>query len=212
MSIAHATKLTSLCKAASAVLGQQIGVIDALLNRVHAAKAQEVYRAVCPVVGSSMGQHFRHSLDHMECVGLDGLHAVRDADKLVDLFYDRRLRGTPIENDIFEARDRMLFVQDTLDGVGASCEGEGTEKCNDDAQRLLTTHFVLDAESGKEIPLVSTLERELGFAAHHAIHHNTLVRAMAAAGRTGLSMEDLPHNFGRAPGTILHDLEEQNVA
>ena len=58
-----------------------------------------------------------------------------------------------------------------------------------------------DAE---EFQLPSTIERELGFVAHHAIHHMALVKIIAIH-TVGLSPTELPPDFGRAPSTLVHD-------
>jgi len=58
-------------------------------------------------------------------------------------------------------------------------------------------YFNLSADTGDEIRLLSTVGRELGFAAHHAIHHMAMVRIICV--RTlGLDEGDLPRGFGRA--------------
>ena len=48
----------------------------------------------------------------------------------------------------------------------------------------------------------------MAFAIHHSIHHDTIIKAIAAIGKTGLSLNDLPPNFGRSPGTIYGDLKQ----
>ena len=60
------------------------------------------------------------------------------------------------------------------------------------------------------VPLlfVTAMEREMAFAIHHSIHHDAMVKAIAAVGKTGLKLEDLPKDFGRSPGTIFGDLKE----
>jgi len=55
-------------------------------------------------------------------------------------------------------------------------------------------------------------QRELGFTAHHAIHHNKIIKAMARAGQTGLSLDDLPEDFNKSPKRLLKEVEEEKAA
>lgn len=197
MTSTNLCRLTALCKANSAVLSQTISVIDSLLKKNHVDGANKVFQKEC--LETTVGKQFRHSLDHLEKVALDGLSVVRDDGKPIDLHYDVRDRGTLCERDVCEARDRALFIQNIFDGLRVSAEQEGDTLCSTDGARHLTAYFALPGSSVEEIPLNSTLEREMGFACHHAIHHCALVKAIAAIGRTGLTLDDLPPEFGRAP-------------
>lgn len=203
-------RLQALCQANSQVLQDEIHVIDSLIDRKHGDGANQVFKAECPVVGSTMGRQFRHSLDHLEKVALDGLHTVRDNDGPIDLHYDVRERGTICETDIFEARERACYVRDIFDGVHAGCEEEGNRLATLDGKKGLTAYINLPSgeRDDIEIPLASTLEREMGFVCHHAIHHHRLTRAMAMAGKTGLKPEDLPPGFGRPPSSLINDFQD----
>lgn len=53
---------------------------------------------------------------------------------------------------------------------------------------------------GEEAELNSTLGRELAFAAHHAVHHQAMLGAIAA--EHGI---ELASDFGKAPSTINHE-------
>ena len=65
---------------------------------------------------------------------------------------------------------------------------------------------MLSGDSPDEYALTSTVSRELGFAAHHAIHHMAMVRIMATCEHVGqLTDQDLPPDFGRAPSTVNFD-------
>jgi hypothetical protein len=183
-------RLTALCKATSAALAQKVSVLDALVTRVHGPAAKQIYSTICPVIGTSIGKQYRHAIDHIEKVAIDALPTVRDKDTLNDLHYDHRERGTFIEtDDPFEARKRILFIQDTLDSIARHGDQEGLEACSLDGKKPLTAYFMLDANGsehhGYEYPLSSTLERELGFVLHHSIHHDAIVKAIAAVGKTG---------------------------
>ena len=211
MSMAKNTcRLEALCKANSQVLQDEIHVIDALIKRKHGDGANQVYQATCPVVGSSMGKQIRHSLDHLEKVALDGLRTVRDNEEPIDLHYDVRERGTICETDIYEARKRVCFVKDIVDGVKAGCCQEGSELATHDGQKVVTASFNLPSgeRDDIEIPLTSTLEREMGFVCQHTLHHHRLLRAIAFAGNAGLKPEDLPPGFGRPPSSFVNDFKD----
>lgn len=58
-----------------------------------------------------------------------------------------------------------------------------------------------------EMGLSSTIGRELGFVAHHAIHHMALVKIIAVH-TLSIQVSELPHGFGRAPSTIIFDEQQ----
>ena len=65
--------IMKLCKANSGVIANEISVIDHLIDRKHASGANQVFTKTCPIVNSTMGKQYRHALDHLEKVALDGL-------------------------------------------------------------------------------------------------------------------------------------------
>ena len=145
-------RLTALCKATSRALSQKLYVLDNLLNRVHATKAKEVYSKICPVLGTSMGQQYRHSMDHIEKVTLDALDTVRDDNTglLKDLHYDIRERGTIFELDPLEAHQKLIFLQNHVDTVGSFSAVESEEACNIDSTKPVTAFLMLDDLGCKE--------------------------------------------------------------
>ena len=54
--------MSSLCRGNKGILSQKLGLIDLLVLKYEHIKAEEYYRSVCPTVGASIGQHFRHSM------------------------------------------------------------------------------------------------------------------------------------------------------
>ena len=199
-------RLTALARANSAVISQTISLIDAMIHGRDLATANKIFSTEHPIVGTSIGKQLRHSYDHLEKVALDGLMTVRDNDNPIDLHYDVRERGILSETDLGEARQRALYIQDVFDGVAANAHAEGDEQCSMDGARRLTAYFTLPTGTTKEaeeLALSSTLEREMGFVCHHAIHHCALIRAIVASGATPLTLKDLPEDFGRAPTTFV---------
>lgn len=214
MSTEGVPRIIALCQANSEVLSRNIAVIDNLIERNHLKKAQEIYTKTCPITGTTLGRQFRHSLDHFEKLALDGLNTVRDdKHEPIDLHYDRRERGGLIEKDICEARKRIVFIQDVFDGVIRESQGDVNIL---DGKKPLTAYFTLPKSEkvaeDVEFPLASTLEREMGFVCHHAIHHNKIIKAMARAGETGLKVEDLPQDFGLSPKRLLKKVDEEERA
>lgn len=202
-------RLKALSRANSDLLSHQIELLDTLLEHKHAGGANKVFTTKCPIADTTVGQQVRHSLDHLERVALDGLRIVRDNETPADLHYDVRDREV-CERDVFEARERASFIRDILDGVSTTCERMGEGKCSLDGKKKLEVYFTLplDGREDTEFPLSSTLERELGFACHHAIHHNNIIRIIAAVGKTGLSTDDLPAGFGRTPSALILDVKD----
>lgn len=108
--------------------------------------------------GSSCGAHIRHSLDH-----------ISKPLESCDVHYDVRHRETAVENDPEAAISEIDRIAKLVDELSLP----------DDLDRELTVHFFLNAE-GDEGAFSSTLARELQFASHHAIHHNSFAKTSVA--------------------------------
>lgn len=198
--------LQTLCRANKALLGQKLALMDAILAKHGTAEAPAVYRKICPIVGASIGQHFRHSMDHVELAVLVGSEMASPSSseqqsKPPEIHYDLRVRGGTLEHDMHEARKRIVSVADVLDGLAKFTKNDPRD---DISQSPVVAAFFLTADEESESRLPSTVARELGFAAHHAIHHMAMVKIIATH-TAGLAEEDLPDYFGRAPSTIKHD-------
>lgn len=125
----------------------------------------------------TIGQHVRHSLDHFVAAltALEGLPIV----------YDRRERGTKIESEpsaaleLIESLRRPLLAVDAREGA-----------------RAVRVRVMLTA-AGDETEIGSTLDRELAFASHHAVHHHAMMVAICHE----MKQPVLP-GFGKAPSTL----------
>ena len=214
-----ATLLRSLCRSNTALLHQKAGLLDALTTRHgSAAAATEAFTKPCPIVGATIGQHFRHSMDHMElavlvasarcneALSLDGGNCAQ-ADP-ADIHYDLRVRGGTLEKDMEESRKRIVSVVHVLDEISDAMSSTDTSQGENLAKHIIHSpvhaQFYLTADEGEESKLPSTVGRELGFVAHHAIHHMAMVKVIALQS-AGLGEDDLPDAFGRAPSTIKYD-------
>jgi hypothetical protein len=204
------TNLSKVCSANLSILRQKVLLMDALVAR-HSTpqKADEAFRAVCPMVGASIGMHLRHSMDHIERATIAAESAYGAAlDKninnnfkqCVEIHYDLRIRGGKDETDIDAARDRVTRVSNLLSNIQKRFDSSSaTSECPVEA-----FFFLSGDPSSPEVGLHTTIGRELGFAAHHAIHHLTLVKIIAL-NYAGLQQSDLPKDLGMAPSTILHE-------
>lgn len=104
-----------------------------------------------------------------------------------------------------ESRKRIVGVIDIFQSL------QTVSSDNDDGNALIsssvTSYFNLNADSNTEIGLPSTIGRELGFVAHHAIHHMALVKIIATK-TLNIKEGELPNGFGKAPSTILFDRQQ----
>ena len=195
------TLFKSLCKANIGILNQKLSFLDELTSNYDPHHASKLYTSTCPIVKASIGQHIRHSMDHIERAAL----AVKqhDTDKIPEIYYDVRERGCLSETNIDESKKRIITVSNLFHNY----VGMNDTYSND--QNEVIAYFTLlsddngDDSSGKEpstsIGLHSTIGRELGFGIHHAIHHLAMIKVIAIQQNID---NFLPDDFGRAPSTI----------
>lgn len=137
-----------------------------------------VYDRPCEtMMGATIGQHLRHSVDHVAAI-LSGLDT-----GVID--YDHRDRGVPVETDPAVAAETISSVLDRLAHVDTET-----------AARPVTVRVMLTS-AGESADLASTVGRELAFAAHHETHHHAMIAAIAA--HHGCPV---PAGFGVAPSTL----------
>ena len=195
--------MRALIKSNLAILSQKIALLDLLVGKHGASQASDAFQKTCPIVGASIGQHYRHSMDHVELAALVASSAQDSSTQhqIGDLHYDLRVRGGTLEKDLVESRNRLCDVTDVFRSLNTTIvDGDSGIA----TATPVTAYFNLAADDSAEIGLPSTVERELGFCAHHAIHHLAMVRIICLQ-TVGLSEDELPEGFGRAPSTILFD-------
>ena len=208
--------LQPLIKSNVALLSQKIGLLDLLVARHHGSinVASEQFSKICPLVGASIGQHYRHSMDHIELAALVASSVVKDSSSsssqvAAELHYDLRVRGGTLEKDLELSRQRIVDVVDILQSLQPNEKDESiTTSTTMISNSPITAYFNLSADSTVEIGLPSTVGRELGFAAHHAIHHMAMCKVIAVQ-TLGVNEEELPYGFGRAPSTLLFDRDNE---
>jgi hypothetical protein len=199
--------LAKLCRANHGILNQKIDLIRMLEVKHGVEKLFHLYQMPCPMLQASMGQHLRHSMDHIERAALAASVRTASGNDKIDysessIHYDQRERGTNDEQDFLLAIARIDRVRAMLEQISNSPL---------DPNQPVLACFMLSGDSQSESRLPSTIGRELGFAAHHAIHHLAMVKIIATNPKIGgLESRDLPPEFGRAPSTINHDQVQKN--
>lgn len=160
----------------SATLSQACALLDQCSEFLNDLSLEQYTSPSPRMMGSTIGQHLRHTIDHYNAAlaALSG--------EIID--YDHRQRNTPIEKDLEIAKDTVAKLRVKLERVPEGKLGQ--------AVRL---RVMLDAQ-GAEVELDSTLARELAFSTHHGIHHCAMIASIA--GEHGASY---PKGFGKAPST-----------
>jgi len=170
---------------------------DAIANQDHLAVAREILRQgiillesidsaayIQPVpeaFDSTIGAHYRHCLDHFQCL------VAGAAEQCVD--YDRRARDPIIETDLFAALRR---TRELLERIELLAE-------QDSPASKVRVRSGLSYRNAAPQEAESTLGREWMYVVAHAMHHFALIRVMARLLRV-----DLPESFGFAPSTLHH--------
>ena len=163
--------LTSLCRSNQGILQQKLILIDLLKQKHGDDNAKTVYKDICPTVKASIGQHVRHSMDHLEratmnaataCSGGGGIGG--GAEIVDEIHYDLRRRGGVDEHDIDAAANRIHRVYNAVDELLLHHSEEGAYNL---VNSKVNACFMLSGDSDAEFVIPSTAARELGFAAHH---------------------------------------------
>lgn len=148
----------------------------------------EYTRKLANVFGSTVGEHYRHCLDHFQCL-LQGL----DAD---EINYDHRERNPRIENDrdfAVAETQRILRGFASIPSPFLDCPINVRSKVN----------YELNAAPS----IGSTVGRELMYAVAHAVHHYALIAVMC-----GMLEVPVPAGFGVAPSTLKYHAEQPKAA
>jgi len=130
--------------------------------------------------GASIGMHYRHVLEHFQCL-IEGIQTGR-------IDYDHRLRNSELENSLDAA---FLATSNLIDTFRNLPVGVLQRECT-------VTYSVGYGEDGPE-EVRSTLAREVAFCVGHATHHYAILKPLCAQ----LAVK-LPYEFGIAPSTLKH--------
>ena len=159
--------------AAAAVLQQCAEFVSSL--------PEGLYERPCEtMMGASIGQHLRHSVDHVAAILQGAGPGVID--------YDNRERGVAIESDRAQALAAIASLRERL-----------AELTEEDIERDVAVRVMLSAD-GETKDLKTTLGRELAFAAHHETHHHAMMTVIARSEGC-----EAPEGFGVAPSTLNYE-------
>ncbi len=158
---------------------------ESFLKTVSPASYQQIIK---PYFISSSGEHIRHILDHFIAIqkGLASL----------EINYDLRQRGSSIETDKTQALMQIRKAKEWLLNLDESM-----------LNKNLTIKTEISVTETSTAQAASSLERELIFAASHAVHHFSIISI-------AIQMQDLKldHNFGIAPATASYLRTENSCA
>lgn len=165
----------SLLQASEEVLVQGRELLASLDDYPYARKSSGVFAA-------SVGEHYRHVLDHFHCL-LEGLSVER-----VD--YDRRQRERRLEADRAYALAMTEFMLHELRQIPRPV-----------FEQEITVAYSVAYHGSLPETMVSTVARELAFCIGHAVHHYAIIRMLCAEMGAQLTPE-----FGIAPSTVKHQM------
>ncbi len=144
------------------------------------ADAEQYAKIVNPPFSASMGQHYRHVIEHFSCL-VDGLTSG-------EVNYDGRKRDRRIEIE----REYALFETRKLMGMMGEWNREALDT---PCQVVSSVGYDLQAPEA----LRSNVARELSYCIGHAIHHYAIIRLICS--HVGVAV---PDTFGFAPSTLRH--------
>ena len=165
--------MVSLARATEDVLQQGLALLFELNGESFAAVAPEPYSA-------SIGQHYRHVLDHFLCLA-EGIRTGQ-------VNYDQRRRNPQLESSVTCAR---LVTEGLIDDFG--------NVSHEVLQRECAVTYSVGYGETEAGAVRSNLAREVMFCVGHAIHHYAILRLLCA----GIGVK-LPYEFGVAPSTLKH--------
>jgi len=161
-----------LLTAAQDVLKQGLELLSDLGDHTYS-------RVAGPPFGTSIGQHYRHVLEHFQCF-LEGL-------KAREINYDARRRDRRLETEVKFA---SVTTCEILQALQHCTELEFARECK------ATTSLGYSTEASS---FDSNAARELAYCIGHAVHHYAIIRFVA----TGIGVS-VSSQFGFAPSTLKH--------
>jgi hypothetical protein len=162
-----------LIEAAQDVLLQGLGLLFELGDNTYARTARAPFN-------SSIGQHYRHVLEHFQCL-------IRGA-RAKEVNYDARERNPRLEGEVTYA---SVATCDVLRAIKYWSDASMQSSC-----KVVSS---VSYQQGLENKLESNVGRELSYCVAHAIHHYAIIRLICA--EIGISVSP---EFGYAPSTVKH--------
>jgi hypothetical protein len=155
------------------VLNQGLFLLDSL-------DADAYTRPAAGGFGGSIGEHYRHIVEHFTCL-LGGIREGR-----VD--YDSRKRDRAIESDIDYAHAVTEALIDDFKALPWDVFQKWVQ---------VTYTVAYNAEEVESVP--SNVSREVVFCVGHAVHHYAIIRLLCSQAKI-----EMPSGFGVAPSTLRH--------
>lgn len=155
------------------VLLQGLGLLFDLGDRTYSRVLAAPYKA-------SIGQHYRHILEHFQCL----IWGMRSG----EINYDARQRNPRLESEVTYA---SIATCDVLRAI-KNCSQETL------ARPCKVVHSV-SYGAAQLTSVESNLAREMAYCTGHAIHHYAIIRLICS--ELGI---DVPAELGFAPSTLKH--------
>jgi len=162
-----------LIEAAQDVLLQGLGLLFELGDETYSHTVRAPF-------GASIGQHYRHVLEHFQCL-------IRGA-RAKEVNYDARERNPRLESEVTYA---SIATCDVLRAIKHWSDASLQAQC-----KVVSS---VSYQQGSEDTVDSNVGRELSYCVAHAIHHYAIIRLICA--EIGISV---PAAFGYAPSTVKH--------
>lgn len=150
----------ALYRANQGLLRQKMGLVQALVSRHGMDQAKALFAEPCPIVRASIGQHLRHSMDHIERAAAAAVVAASSSamnktpQNSLRIQYDTRQRGIQDEYDMDAATARIERVQNLFQQMLSNSNDDETPLSNLD--QAVEACFMLSGDSNVEFALPST--------------------------------------------------------
>lgn len=164
-------QIPDLVVASQEVLFQGQDLLIKLLDKAYSHVVEAPYNA-------SIGQHYRHILEHFQCL-IRGIQAG-------EINYDARERNARLETEVAYASMATRDVLRTIENYS-------------DADLGKTCKVVNSISYGSPQPSVieTNVGRELAYCTGHAVHHYAIIRLICSQANV-----EVPADFGVAPSTL----------
>jgi uncharacterized damage-inducible protein DinB len=129
-------------------------VLDQVGDAIEQINDDHFVQPVKTFNGSTIGQHFRHTLEFFQCLMAGYNPGV--------VSYDKRDHDTNIEQD----RDLALEIVRRAKSFIKKC----------DLNRAIELEVSYDPDSSEEVIVSSNMSREITYNIEHAIHHMALIK------------------------------------
>ena len=160
-----------LVVASQDVLLQALGLLFNIWDATYSRLVETPY-------GASIGGHYRHILEHFQCL----VRGMRSG----EINYDARERNPRLETEVTYA---TIATCDVLRAIKNYTEESLARPC----KVVNSVAYV----SGERSVMDSNIGRELAYCAGHAIHHYAIIRLICS--HLGI---EVPKEFGIAPSTL----------